>query len=140
MNISTILQLTWPARAGQTLLEATSITHQKELKSLINRWEEGKSITYSQLLDFAEDTRFPSVVLAPPASKGIFDLFAQGCGEETRTRIMLRAQRALSLTPKSIGRYRWTDQLEFLETGAVRLYGTEDYAKDLRRIRKEYLK
>jgi len=140
VNINTILQLTWPAWPGQTLLESTSVTHLKSLESWMKRWEDAKSISYSQLLDFAEDSRFASVVLTPLASKGIFDLFAQGCGEETRTRIMLRAQRALSLTPKSIGRYRWTAQLEFLETGAVRLYGTEDYAKDLRRIRKEYLK
>lgn len=138
MDVSTILQLTWPARPNQSLLEATSRWHRKALETQLFTWEKKRSVPYSELIEFAKDPRFPSVTFTPLAQQGIFDLLSAGSNEDTRLRIARRADRALSLNDP----YTWTECIYIMDDGKARLYGWPglSHATALRRIRKEYLK
>ncbi|QBJ04515.1 hypothetical protein HOV23_gp058 [Pseudomonas phage Lana] len=133
-----ILQPTWPARPGQTLLEATSRWKRKALETFINRWEKERSIPYSTLIEFAKDERFPSMSLTESAQRGMFDLLAAGVGEDTRLKLTRRVDRSISLADP----YTWTEWIQFTEDGKARLYGWPglSHATVLRRVRKEYLK
>jgi hypothetical protein len=133
-----ILQPTWPARPGQTLLEATSHWKRKQLQSFFDRWEKEKSIPYSDLIEFAKDPRFPSVSLTEAAQAGIVELLAANTGDDTRAKLVRRADRSISLADP----YTWTEWIQFTEDGAARLYGWPglSHATVLRRVRKEYLK
>lgn len=138
MDVNTILQLTWPARPGQSLLEATSRWKRKSLETFLLRWEKERSIPYSDLIEFAKDPRFPSVSLAPAAQKGMVELLAAGVGEDTLNKLTRRADRSLSLSDP----YTWTEWIQLTDDGKARLYGWPglSYATVLRRVRKEYLK
>lgn len=140
MDVNTILQPTWPARPGQSLLETATRSSRKALEKFIKRWEKEKFIPYDQLLEFAKDPRFCSVMLTPAAQRGIFELFAAGTGEETRLALAKRADQSLSLSGAYT--YSWTEQIHFLADGSARLYAWKglSHATSLRRIRKEYLK
>lgn len=140
MDINTILQPTWPARPGQTLLETATRDTRKPLEAFVKRWEKSKFIPYDQVLDFAKDPRFCSVMLTPAAQRGIFELFAAGTGNDTRLALAKRADQSLSLAGAYT--YSWTEQIHFLEDGSARLYAWKglSHAASLRKIRKEYLK
>lgn len=133
-----ILQPTWPARPGQSLLEATSRWKRKALETFISRWEKERSIPYSDLIEFAKDPRFPSVSLTPAAQEGMVELLAAGVGAETRQKLVRRADRSISLADP----YSWTEWIHLTEDGKARLYGWPglSHATTLRRVRKEYLK
>lgn len=136
MDVNTILQLTWPASPGQSLLEATSRWHRKSLNIFLKRWEKERAIPYFDLLEFAHDPRFPSVTLAPASQQGLVTLLLANAGEETRLALVKRADRALSLN----GRYFWAEKIHLMDDGKARLYADEKHAAELRKIRKEYLK
>jgi hypothetical protein len=140
VDVNMILQLTWPARPGQTLLESATRDTRKPLEAFIKRWEKSKFIPYDQVLEFAKDPRFASVMLTPLAQRGIFELFAANSGDDTRLALAKRADQSLSLAGAYT--YSWTEQIHFLEDGSARLYAWKglSHATSLRRIRKEYLK
>lgn len=138
MNVNLILQLTWPVRPGQSLLEATSMRQRTALKAKLRTWEKKRFLTYCELIEFAKDDRFPSVTFTPLAQQAVFDLLAVGCNEETRLQIAKRADRAISLHDV----YPWTESIHIMDDGKARIYGCQGipHSTALRRIRKEYLK
>lgn len=138
MDVSMILQLTWPARPEQTLLEATSRWHRKALEAVLFTWEKKRSIVYTDLIEFAKDPRFPSVTFTPLAQEGLVKLLSAGAGKPTVEKLVRRADRALSLNDP----YTWTEYIYIMDDGKARLYGWPglSHANALRRIRKEYLK
>lgn len=138
MDVSMILQLTWPASPGQTLLERTDKWHRKALEAQLFTWEKKRAIAYNELIEFAKDPRFPSVTFTPAAQQGLVKLLSAGCGPDTLKKLVRRADRSLSLNDP----YIWTEWIHIMEDGKARLYGQPglSHANAVRRIRKEYLK
>lgn len=137
MDVLKLVEVAFPARPDESVLDATGRADLKALHNFIKRWSSKTHIPYGELVKFGCRRGGPGLVLVEHAQQSLYDFFTKRTHLVMKHAVAVRVGHSLNYVS-----YRgWQACLEFDEAGKVRyVEGREKTCGGIKGLREEFLK